>query len=804
MKKILSVGVVASCALSLFGSMTSELVDGVYTINVPEGHTEVLTQQQADIICGGACTEVVKTGTGTLKNVGDGSTTFGELLASYAGNITVKEGIYFIDHHLGLGATNTADTTYAHQITVKEGATLQLDPTFKTRGCFNDGAYYFTVGGAGVDGVKGALHNTTTIHGSGVIYISSLTLTANTLLNFRSQYTLSYKSDRTTLTMNGWTLTTSATMDLGFSDRATIDSPGDIFITKTLLPVQLMHGLGDHPESKFHIADNGSVIRHGNNNDGGVNACKWTLSTGDNVSYAGRKQYYVASDTGFTDWNGPMILNGRLSLMAHNDLTSDAPSIYAGFKFNGPISGDGSLYLSDKGLDGETGLVHLKLTGTNTYTGNTIIGNNNRLVVESTNSLSTAGTLIVTNGVVMLDGTETDSYGFGMDGFKSPRIKVHATADASTRSTIDLGGIVHAAGFEKTGDGTVYINGEIKLDEPMDIKAGTVVLPQYAAGWKWGFLVVGDSYGRKWVDDIETPMWNSTAYWLYRQAGLWNGYVHGQTFETSDERKANIPIVRYKGYIWNRDTTNVTWSFCKRFNQLAYVKIDGEMLMETANWSKLFVIRKELTPGPHEIVFQGYNSSANGPREDANGRTLAMGYNTSGFVPVEDEGLSDAEYGVDQTYFDPVEDGGTGELITYALWDDDEPATWLKAVNVAEHTALDLNGNTYEFESVEGAGGMITNGNAVITSAVTVDVEKGGLTLKDGTLTLSNNVSVIVADLDALKSNQAGYPVCGADKLTVNAGVALSGEGDTQKWRLAVEGNMLRLYQRSGTVFILR
>ena len=70
----------------------------------------------------------------------------------------------------------------------------------------------------------------------------------------------------------------------------------------------------------------------------------------------------------------------------------------------------------------------------------------------------------------------------------------------------------------------------------------------------------------------------------------------------------------YTGYLWNRSTTNVTWTFAEYFDDSLLLRIDGQSVLSNTTWNTLGMGTVTLKPGPHAFELRlGQGTGGAGP-----------------------------------------------------------------------------------------------------------------------------------------------------------------------------------------------
>jgi fibronectin-binding autotransporter adhesin len=104
------------------------------------------------------------------------------------------------------------------------------------------------------------------------------------------------------------------------------------------------------------------------------------------------------------------------------------------------------------------------------------------------------------------------------------------------------------------------------------------------------------------------------------------------------------PTWCYTGYFNVTNATPVTWTFVEQYDDNAYLKLDGEVLLNNTTWNVPTIATRTLQPGLHAIEFRVHSTDlgigpnagwTNGIGYDAEGRNTATATN---FVPFLDPG----------------------------------------------------------------------------------------------------------------------------------------------------------------------
>ncbi len=361
----------------------------------------------------------------------------------------------------------------------------------------------------------------------------------------------------------------------------------------------------------------------------------------------------------------------------------------------------------------KTGEGTLTLSGNNTYSGATTVSN-------GTVRFTTAAALPVGTDLTLVDGL------VDLGTFARTNGAVTVTSGA-----ISSGALV-ADSFTKTGSGSFTLATTLEADEPIVIESGTLRLVTASPG-----LYEGPLAGS--FNTTETISTNILIQLTTRVANV-NTYPPWGT---------NMTYV-YTGYIWNREATNVTWTFGKSIDDSTLLKIDGTVLINNTSWATPMIASHTLTPGAHAFEARFGNGSGGA------GRVTTAWWTTTAF------GFGVDYLGRNETNianFVALTDPGDGSLLTVGAGGTSNQIAAAASVVLGNDGVLDLAGTAQTLSGVSGSG-LVSNGTLVVTG----DILPGG-DGTIGTLTLAS---------------------CGLAGGNLKIDVATGGTGD----RLAVEGDV--------------
>jgi autotransporter-associated beta strand protein len=364
----------------------------------------------------------------------------------------------------------------------------------------------------------------------------------------------------------------------------------------------------------------------------------------------------------------------------------------------------------------KTGEGTLTLSGANTYAGTTTVSN---------------GTLRLASAAALPAGTDLNVAGGTLDLGGFARTNGAVTAS----SGMIANGSLKTDRFTKSGDGSLTLATLLEADAPIVIQSGTLSLVTSAPGLYEGLL--NGSFN---TTGAASACSNVSVQLSTRVANVntFPPWVTNGTFV-------------YTGYLWNREATNVTWTFGENIDDSTLLKIDGATVLNNSVHNIPTIGTVTLAPGAHAFEARFGNGGGGA------GRYYSAWWTTSAF------GFGVDYLGRNETNianFVALTDPGDGSLLTVSVGGLSNQIAAASSVEIASGAVLDLAGTAQTLASLSGSG-IVSNG----TLSVTGDILPGGDGIL-GTLTLG-----------------AGGVISGNLLIDVTAG------GDSD--RLAVEGDLV-------------
>ena len=569
---------------------------GTYTLDYDTAYTVT-----ADDATAAEGLDIVKKGSGTV--------TAGADLASFAGEIRIEEGIWFVNDLGGLG-------TGAGGTVVSNGAALHFNYSGRNILKFAAGES-LTIVGTGPDG-KGALYNASA--GATSPYEQSKLLSAgNCKFELSGNATVggnySFGLGGGTVRLNGHKLTLAMKNCDPFNFTCgEVETAGDILVKK----------------GRFFL--DGSTVWGGCD----TNVIQTAATSDSQIAFrsvlnpvpyklllAKNSRLYPSSpkpfSTKYNVWAGPVELSGT-SVLSYNGEEA------TGVTLAGRVSGSGSISVSS--------VCKLRLTcPTNNFSGSVTVKNGAILFVAADGAIPANGGGIsgeAGSTVVMLGGD-----------MSLPA----STFSGGVVSNAVAGSKVSFAGITKTGeDTTLTLVGGIEATNA-DVQAGDI---------KFGRIVpVGEDGGVYMWSTNFADQATMKAWWPASKGPSDKNSTDADWLSAANKLKSEVepelvdyPVFAYStwpagwqfyvadGYFRSSEPTNAVFTFTTSIADMAAVWIDGTCILRrgsSANMpsglgessSTYFVTSGTLTlaPGPHQFLFVAghYNSSGRGPRAQALG-----------------------------------------------------------------------------------------------------------------------------------------------------------------------------------------
>lgn len=694
---------------------TASWVEGVYVITVPAGDIQPVSATMA-----------AEMGSGPMAKRGGGTLTADDMMANYAGEIRIEDGIYKVTTAKGCG-------TSAGSTVVSAGATFwQAGGDYARDGWGKDEKFLFA--GRGYNDT-GAYYRT---GGNGIRHF---TLTDDAFFNIigavESRMGGSVDMGRHTLTVR-----CSSESNYFMLCNSYLSNMGDVIVEKGRFQFQTMGSISGS-------AANTITIKKGAYLDNWTMAHwqPWTLVIEDGGGFRFGSGVWLNASV----WSGPIILQGDASIICDREWGNWWAS---GPRFYGKVSGPGGITM-DKGLwlqldnaaNDFTGPV--KVQGLNSLT-------NGHLYLAANGALPAAAkSLTLSNhAVVHLKGPEAYSL--------PPLVVDGAGQIVDEVGTRPVGGKIVAPSLLKTGEGVLDMVTPMTITGEVDIQGGTLRLPKLPLGNAG--LAYYENHSASIVENY--PQITSETQLPFRYYD-----IHGPSYAF---KSWPYPCANhiYKGYFFVSGSETVRWQFASPICRLKTLDIDDRRVLtgqdkysSTFNWVRLTLADPvSLTPGWHAVKFtmNNYHDGTCGAAQQC--ITESEGADGDAKYWEKWKGLMyDPQCRGRSNSTDYVEfkDPGDGSFLRWSLGelDTDLYRGSFGSLKMAGGTTLDLNDTApytpLRLAELVGAP-TITNGEVQVAGATWKlrkdDIEKGGpLTIANGAkLSFPADVQIEIEGLESL------------------------------------------------------
>ena len=789
----LIVAILATLSAGMVSAATSySVADEVLTVTVPEGETNSVDATQLAVANANSVTNIVKTGLGAL--VMDDKTA----IPQYAGDINIENGMWVIACTNALGKLSSkADCSDVGAVFVKEGGSLAVGGS--DRAISNVGKKIY-IAGSGVNGegaLTMALATAAGDYSSGVLG-RNIELAGDATIGHYLKYTVYFTQANTSWNLNGYKLT--ITHDpvnnrgyvIGGTDKSQIFGPGDIemkdgaymiFQGKTLM-----------------VGDNGTIAFKDSSKFGSTGMrgrYEWPMVWDSINRISMQRQTTADAVTNRNTWHGPVQLCRTMGV----DITGSGT-----FGLSGAVSGEGGLDLKFAHKYNSplpTNFVNLANAGS-TFMGGVSVSDLALNVMERDAVPQNGGALALTNSIVNFEPEKNYALPDGYIHVKEGAVMSLNNGSGKWKTVV------------KTGPGTVNWNSAVGADA-LVIKEGSVDLSLQHNGFAG--LIEGVEYFDNnsecyYAAENKNLMWTNNVVlspnYVYAGTG---SYWSNKRPEWDTEKLLTSSATVYQGYMWNRETTNVNWTFCCRVATVSFFYFDGvkEIADGEATKARLVTI-ENVTPGPHPFRIGSYAIFGKG---GASGAATNFEWPKLGFRwdPLG-RGSSDTNN------FVKLEDPGDGSLFTWAIPGEDVfyPGTEesnkigykprFEKVEFGSAATLDFNGIALSVGEVEGFPRVVESDGFTIERKWTLDAADiaAGFKVSGEKIDLGEDVELVVENPLAAKA------VSGVREWTVlesaaeiSGSISIKDEDAAKRWAVTVDGNLVKLkYRPIGSVMVVR
>ena len=347
-------------------------------------------------------------------------------------------------------------------------------------------------------------------------------------------------------------------------------------------------------------------------------------------------------------------------------------------------------------------------------------------------------------------------------------------------------GKVTGTGTIPAGRGTLTFGKALDWAGGLDVTEATVVLPSSENFYGHGGLMVGVR-GDAWMGGFDQD--RADTAWSYCADGP------GPQLDASWWADTTKQGVSSRGYIWNREETNVTWQVYLGCVYENWIYVDGESAYNNKRDGWNNVIELMLTPGAHAIdVRTQANGVVGGPRAEKGDLDKLRRVFTDGT-------------------FEVLKDPGNGFLFTTDTVSRAEVLLEnphrLGRLNVGAAVELDANGLPLVVDNLAGAAAVTNALSLRVKSSWTLaaaDIADGRVLTVEAPLSFDDGVTIAVPDLDAVPRKVKYHPIACATSIT-GFPVDTVIRGAKRAWRLVLndEGTEAGLvYIPRGLAIVIR
>ena len=789
-KSVSAVFVAAFTAGTVLANTGYSVADRVLTIDVPPGETNSVALSEISCANNNEVTNIVK--------IGQGAIVMDQQLDGYLGDINIRQGMWVIAATNALGKlSSNQDCSGVGAVFVEDGGSLAVGAT--DRNISNAGKKIW-ISGQGVNG-EGALTVIPAPSGKGAytkgVFGKNVELAGDALIGQRTPVDVYFTQAYTEFRLNGNKLSFNYphknSYVIGGTTQSEIIAPGEVELSgksKIIFQGRTVMAGG---EGKLTFKDTANF-----SSSGMRGRYEWPMEWDSAEAVQMLQQTTGDIVTNRNTWHGPVRLQRNMKVNISKSGT---------FGLFGPVSGPGGLdmFYSETSKSAiPTNFVNLSNTGSS-FSGGVRISDLILNVMARDAIPQDGGTLVMTNSVLNFDRDKN---------YALPSSVIHVK-DGSAMPV--NGGSGKWKTLVKTGAGTVQYNSAVGA-EILEIKDGTFAVNgpglRGFAGLIEGveyFEANGDAYR---AAENKEMAWTNHIVFSPHVAYSNNTYwTHLRPASDEEAKLLQSSATVYSGYMWNREPTNVNWTFCCNVGTVSFFHLDDKLIFSDGDFETAQLATVEnVTRGWHKFRFGSYAPFGKGG--PGKGIKNYPDWNGLGFR-WDPLGRNSPDVG----NFVELKDPGDGSLFTWAVPGDDVfyPGTdesnkigylpRFDAVKFAESGLLELNVDSRSVATAEGfprVGGV---------GALTVE-KKWILDAADvvaGMKTTGANI-VFGADVELEVENpMAARRVSGVREWTVLeslfgivGSISVKDPETAKRWTVAVDGDSIKLkYRPVGLVMVI-
>ncbi len=782
----------AMCVIAA-GAYASPVVYTVTTDSAAE--TNLLSDATIEIndngvVSSAAFSEVEFAPKSVFRKRGEGFLKSCAKMGTFTGEVRIEEGAFIIDDAGQLGPC--VDKSDADPlVVVSNGASLIVAASEslernKIRFCGG-----LQLAGDGYNGI-GAVRSESR---SRIKYFFSSDIKLNGDTTIVNASTLSDEDDAAWGTkqlidcdLNSFSLTFSGRRF--WSYQMNIKNPGNMVVAKDgYLQFQNNVSWMGSAENSLKVKSGGLVdLYHG------TVKTSWTLVLEDGAQLKGRA-LESPGNFRYDSWEGPVVLEGRVKL--------SNPGAEHGVSLPGEVSGPGGIDLVCGGLE--------LLSSGNSFKGG--------VVADAEKSGDPAG-LELWSGTALSSPLTAVDYSLHLRAecaYSLPALSIHALADKTVSVAGGSGGT--AASLRKTGPGVLELTAPLAVTGGVALAEGTLrlspVMSEYspAPGLIESRLVASAD---TWDGDL-FDAWYTNGTEMNTNRVVASPELAQAPGASASKPFGDYECIRYTGYIWNRSSEDVTWTFATAICPQNLLYIDDNLVIKRNTssgeyyWKTLAPTNVTLSPGKHKFDLRmatsgktGTTYNKAGARSDLNNvSNWPEGY---GFViDFEGRGSYDGScYSIPSNNVSGSVGGGDGSLFTVDarsrddLTGDDYSRASFSRLDASPDTVLDLNheGCTFTVQELSGVT-TVANGSLHVASKWTLANETlaAGVPLEGSAgISFSQGWTLSVPELGSLKRVPKRITLA----VSPDGGLSLPAVFDrgtdlSHKWQLELSADAKRL-----------
>ena len=756
-------------------------------ITVPEGVTNEVDVSEVECANNNEVTKIQKLGRGGFLM--NDKTAF----PNYTGDIYVNEGTWIVACTNALGKLDSGKGENTGKVFVADGATIDMAST--DRFISNSGKK-ITIKGDGVSG-NGAL--TVSVKASDYyknVLGNNIVLEDDASIGMTKSFNLYFLNS--IINLNGHKLTVKGddgkgNIVVGGSTGSTVESGVLEFDGYGSLLLQ----------DKTLFSEGSSLLFNGNSEVtfkmyGRYEAPLVWNSNGKIVSSTTPNKEVV---TNRNTWHGPVRLDKNMGVALSSSGT---------FGLMGPVSGSGGLDIywnANSKPEVPTNFVNFA-NADSSFEGGVSVKDLVANVMEDGAVPADGGVFALTNSIVNFES---------LKNYTLPDGIIHVDGDGERSVS---GGMGKWKTLVKTGSGTVNYNSAIGAEE-LDLREGVLKVSVLPAAMYAG-LIEGVEYFSDGNDSINAALNAEIAYtngivmspYLMNSAmkSYWTTFRPDWDVETQTIKGH---CTTYTGYMWNRESTNVMWTFVSCVANRTVLHIDNEQVIYHTPNSTAKTLGKatvEVTPGAHRFRIANHSSyHSNNPLKTEGGM--------SGSVPEwKGMGLRWDPFGRGTTNHEDfviLEDPGDGSLFTWAVpgedvyypgMDESVKLGKFRRVKFSGGT-LHLNGTTNWISEVQGIPNVAGSGKMIIENKWTVDAADivSGSKASGLSFAFGEDVELIIDNPLAAKNSVGVNEWTIVESLeNITGSISIKDEVASEFIVVKIVGNTVKLKRRPGTVMVIR